>query len=376
MLHALERDPNDRWQTAGDFRDALEHLRLRLGLSASNRDVASWMEWAFSLDEPTTGTVRRGRDTATFSAISETHPGNVYSPITRSSSYTGKLPSPADVVALPGLPSMGKGGREDEEAADMAWGSLEEEAGANVPEALDEIPDVSGKALLPSLGRPAVASGTLMASSGGRATGFGAGVIQAHRQSNARKLMAGAVLLALAGGVVAFVALRPGPEPAAVAPSPVVTTAVLKFAVEPADAVIDVQGHGRHEGAVRLEVEAPATYHVEIKRDGYKSYVAEIELEPSELRTMQVALQAGGSNQASLVVRSTPSEQQVLLDGAPLAQRTPVNLEVPPGAHLLTIVDPTGKEALAPRVPGFGQHAVRVPPRAAGARGAARAAIR
>jgi serine/threonine protein kinase len=344
VLHALERDPQDRWQTAGEFRDALEHLRVRLGLSASHREVASWMEWAFSLDEPPSGTVRRGRDTATFSSISETHPGSAFTPITRSGSYTGKLPSPADVVALPGVPARHKTGREDEEAADMAWGSLEEEAAASVPEALDGIPDVSGKAMLPSAARPAAASGTLTVGTG--AAGFGAGMIQAHRQSKARALVAGAVLLALAGGVAAFVALRPAPEPAAVAPPapPAPTTAVLKFAVEPADAVIDVQGHGRHQGGARLEVQAPATYHVEIKREGYKSYVAEIELEPSELRTMQVVLQAGGSNQASLVVRSTPPAQQVLLDGAPLAQRTPVNLEVAPGAHVLAIVDAAGKE--------------------------------
>jgi serine/threonine protein kinase len=361
VLSALERDPVDRWQTAGQLRDALEHLRVQLGVSATPREVASWMEWAFSLEEPPSTTLRtRHQDGLTFTGISETIPGNAFSPISRSISTTSptggpttKLPSPADVVALPGVPMpAGKGG-EDDDAADMAWGSLDEEAAASEPLALEEIPDVSAKAGLAAGARSITASGTASVAAAGAVaasavaasasgTGFGAGLLAAQRRSNTGKLAAGAVLMALAVGVAAYVALRPGRESA---PAPAATTAVLKFAIEPADAVIDVQGYGQHQGApLRLEVDAPGTYHVAIEREGFKSYVSEIELEPGELRTVQVALQPGGSQQASLAVRSTPSGQRVMLDGTLLDRPTPLDLEVSPGAHVLAIVDAAGKE--------------------------------
>jgi serine/threonine protein kinase len=345
VLHALERDPADRWSSAGQMRDALEHLRVQLGVSATNREVASWVEWAFSLEGPPSAALRQRGDSSAFSAVSETIPSNVFSPISRSGSVSGALPSPVEVVTLPGVPELARGKRRDEEDADVAWGSLEEVTPLGGHAELDDIPDVSAKALSPGE-RPTMASGTLSSSAaaGDQAhVGFGAGVIEAHRKSRTRAVLGVGVLLAAAAGVVAYVTLRKEPE----APSapPVPATAVLKFAIEPADVVIDVQGYGRHEGApLRLDVEAPGNYHVEIKREGYKSYVSEIELEPSEIRTVQVALQPGGSQQATLAVRSSPSAQPVMLDGKMLDQRTPLDLEVAPGAHVLAIVDETGKE--------------------------------
>jgi serine/threonine protein kinase len=347
VLHALERDPADRWPTAGHLRDALEHLRVQLGVSATPREVSSWMEWAFSLEEPPSATLRRRGDSTSFSAVSETIPSNVFSPISRSGSVSGGLPSPAQVVALPGVPSLRGGKRGDDEDADMAWGSLEEEA-AQANAALDDIPDVSIK-IVSSNDRPTTMSGTVGAASAtpaaprSEASAFGSGMIAAHRKSRAGAFMAVGVLLAVAAGVAAYVVLRPRPEVASAPAAP--TTAVLKFSVEPTDAVIAVRGEGRHQGAaLRLEVEAPATYHIEITREGYKSYVSEIELEPGEIRTMQVALQSGASQQASLAVRSSPPAQSVMLDGRALGQRTPLDLEVAPGVHVLAIVDDAGKE--------------------------------
>jgi serine/threonine protein kinase len=354
VLHALERDPADRWATAGQLRDALEHLRVQLGVSATNREVSSWMEWAFSLDEPPSTTLRRRGDSSSFSAVSETIPSNVFSPISRSGSVSGRLPSPVDVVTLPGVPERARAGkRRDDEDADMAWGSLEEVTPLGGNMELDDIPDVSvarggGQSGERATRASGTASGTASGMASGTvssvsATGFGSGVIEAHRQSKTRSLAVVAGLLAAAAGVVAYIALRRAPE----APSapPVPATAVLKFAIEPADAVIDVQGYGHHAGApLRLEVEAPGNYHVEIKREGYKSYVSEIELEPSEIRTVQVALQPGASQQASLAVRSSPPAQSVMLDGRVLEQRTPLDLEVAPGRHVLAIVDEAGKE--------------------------------
>lgn len=353
VLRALERDPADRWQTAGELRDDLERLRVYLGTSASNRDVSAWVDWAFSLDAPPSATLggRRPHGTSSFSSISDTMPSSSFSPISRSDAL-GAGASPGDVVALPGVPERGARGaqasRDDEEAAaDLAWGSPDEEAAAAEPVLLDDIPDVSGKfaaAAVPASGPAALAvSGTVTTSAVGTGTSARPGAAPAPKARRGHVLLAGAAILAALAGVIAYTTLRPGDD-AASAPPPV-TTAVMKFAVEPADALITVQGYGEHQGApLRLEVDAPGTYQVEIQREGYKNYVSQIELERNEIRSVQVVLEAGGSDKASLAVRSSPPAQQVALDGELLGQRTPVNLEVSPGPHVLAIVGDDGGE--------------------------------
>jgi len=47
VLKALERDPTERWQTAGDMRTALTDERHRLGVAVTGRQIREWAEWAF-----------------------------------------------------------------------------------------------------------------------------------------------------------------------------------------------------------------------------------------------------------------------------------------------------------------------------------------
>jgi serine/threonine-protein kinase len=47
VLKALERDPEQRWQSAGEMRLALVEEARRLGLTISGPQIRDWVEWAF-----------------------------------------------------------------------------------------------------------------------------------------------------------------------------------------------------------------------------------------------------------------------------------------------------------------------------------------
>src|ERR1044071_620245 len=51
-LRALARDPDERFTHAGDLRDELHAMRKQYNLQAADRDVASWLHWAFGLEAP------------------------------------------------------------------------------------------------------------------------------------------------------------------------------------------------------------------------------------------------------------------------------------------------------------------------------------
>src|SRR5262252_7212707 len=52
VLKALARDPDQRYLHAAQMRDDLHGVRIKYNLSATNREVQSWCEWAFSLEAP------------------------------------------------------------------------------------------------------------------------------------------------------------------------------------------------------------------------------------------------------------------------------------------------------------------------------------
>jgi serine/threonine protein kinase len=47
VLKALERDPDQRWQTAGELRNALVVEARLLGIAISGPQIRDWVEWAF-----------------------------------------------------------------------------------------------------------------------------------------------------------------------------------------------------------------------------------------------------------------------------------------------------------------------------------------
>ncbi|MBL9014335.1 MAG: protein kinase [Myxococcales bacterium] len=122
VLRALARDPDQRFSSAAEVREELVALRRRYNLATGYRDISQWVDWAFSLEQPTTGF---GQNTADDSAVVE-----VKSPVRH------KTPRPATQAEL----------AEEEDAVEIAWGGGKEDGdSASGPVMLDDIPDVSEK---------------------------------------------------------------------------------------------------------------------------------------------------------------------------------------------------------------------------------------
>ncbi|MEO6772209.1 MAG: serine/threonine-protein kinase, partial [Kofleriaceae bacterium] len=112
---ALARDPDDRFTSALEMRDELDRVRRQYQLQTSHRDVAMWLDWAFSLEPP--------------------------------AGFSGTTFEPANQHAATSLPERS---RDDDDAVEMVWGTGEAEDLDNAgPIVLDDVPDVSEKHLAP-----------------------------------------------------------------------------------------------------------------------------------------------------------------------------------------------------------------------------------
>ena len=113
VLKALARDPDERFSAATEMRDELLAMRQRYKLQTGYRDIATWVEFAFSLEVPG-GLAGNSLEMNTSSAVHRT-----------------PTPQPR---------------REDDEAVEIAWGGGEEISEVG-PVLLDDVPDVSNKHL-------------------------------------------------------------------------------------------------------------------------------------------------------------------------------------------------------------------------------------
>jgi eukaryotic-like serine/threonine-protein kinase len=122
VLRALARDPDHRFVHASALRDDLNTMRKQYGLATSNRDIATWLEWAFSLEVPT-GSLAIGN------TLDHT-PGSI-DPVPSSPRHR---------------PSSRPKRNEEDEVVDLAWGGAEEHHSSE-PVVLDDVPDVTDKHL-------------------------------------------------------------------------------------------------------------------------------------------------------------------------------------------------------------------------------------
>ncbi|HEX3764035.1 MAG TPA: protein kinase, partial [Kofleriaceae bacterium] len=118
VLRTLARDPDDRFAGAGELRDALHALRKQYALQTSDRDIATWLDWAFQLEPP-----------------SEAANGVVSAPPAAELDARTRRPR----TARPRRP-------DDDEAVELAWGGHDDH-GDGEPVVLDDVPDVSAKHL-------------------------------------------------------------------------------------------------------------------------------------------------------------------------------------------------------------------------------------
>ena len=120
---ALERDPDQRYGSASELREDLLALRKTYNLATGYRDIAAWVEWAFTLEAPSAGF--GAQNTFDNSAVMD-----VKSPVRH------KTPRPATQAEI----------AEEEDAVEIAWGGGKEDGDdASGPVVLEDIPDVSEK---------------------------------------------------------------------------------------------------------------------------------------------------------------------------------------------------------------------------------------
>ncbi len=140
VLRALERDRDERWDTAGELRDELYRLRKQYNLTAQPREVADWLMWAFTVEAPAT------QNSGPHRAVVETPQPHSSDPsmvieigegehaVSLLTPPTGPSRMPVQGVALPTA-------EEDEEIIEIAWGGRSQ----NQAVVLDEVPDVSAR---------------------------------------------------------------------------------------------------------------------------------------------------------------------------------------------------------------------------------------
>jgi len=126
VLQALARDPDERFADASEVRDELLALRKRHNLQTGHRDLAQWLDWAFSLEPPSSGFAAQNTFDQTESVV-ENAAGFEVAVAAHSSRPQTKPP------------------REEDEAVEIAWGGGEPEAAE--PLLHDDVPDVSDKHL-------------------------------------------------------------------------------------------------------------------------------------------------------------------------------------------------------------------------------------
>jgi len=134
VFKALARDPDDRFANAGEMRQELLEIKKQYSLQTGYRDVAAWLDWAFSLEQPGNFTNQPTTGVSDVDPISK-HP-------------RAKTPRPAR-------------NREEDEAVEMVWGA-DGAAQDDDPLLLDDVPDVSEKRAETELDGPATSSGDLL----------------------------------------------------------------------------------------------------------------------------------------------------------------------------------------------------------------------
>jgi hypothetical protein len=145
------------------------------------------------------------------------------------------------------------------------------------------------------------------------------------------------VLLCSVAAVLALYQFVLRPRKPATPPPPPVTA--LKFVVQPADAVVEVGGKEvGHQSPFETQF-GPGVYSIRVRKDGYKPWTKEVTLRDGDRPTIQVALDPGT---ALLSVSSQPPGLGVQLDGKPLPQVTPLELQIGAGPHALVVTNAAG----------------------------------
>ncbi|HUS30697.1 MAG TPA: protein kinase [Kofleriaceae bacterium] len=132
----------------------------------------------------------------------------------------------------------------------------------------------------------------------------------------------------------------PGTGPTGTTPSaPIPTIGTIKFVTEPADAEIKIDS-STHAGSPFTSELAAGIHQVEIRKPGFKSWLTSLELSGGEMQTLRVVLEplaATPDSNATLMISTTPPGLDVVIDGQPFKDKSPIKTTLTVGSHTVSV---------------------------------------
>jgi hypothetical protein len=146
-----------------------------------------------------------------------------------------------------------------------------------------------------------------------------------------------AITLYVTRGQDTVEAVREEPAPR-VAPR---TVGTVKFTTEPADVQITIDGKLAHTGSPWVTELGAGVHQLQIEAKDHKAWLTSLELSAAETQTLRVVLEPLGTASmiadATLILRTTPSGLDALLDGKLLQAKTPIKMPLAVGPHSIVI---------------------------------------
>lgn len=335
ILSALERDPNRRLPTAGQFRATLDHIAARLGVQANARTVAEWCSQYTQPGDSWAGTAS-GR--------------KLPLPIETPTAFLG--PAPRTSTRL-------KRSTEDIALAAEIWGDdIATSAARKLPEG-DFIHEVSaparptGAALQPTV--------SLTPTSGARSMPLPVITPEPHRPPPPARSKAPLVIimfLALVAASLGAYLLFHSPSTTAPAPA----TAAIAFQLTPGDATIEIDG----KPATATAQLAPGTYSVAVKKAGYRGWASSLTVKAGEPQTIPVTLEREAAPEPVVAAKTpapvTDEPPPVTPDPTPEPERTPGRPDKPGKRKPVRDPEPRKPDVTPPEPPPVTVAKVEPPP--------------
>ncbi len=119
------------------------------------------------------------------------------------------------------------------------------------------------------------------------------------------------------------------------------TVGTVKFNTEPTDAQITIDGKLAHTGSPWVTELGAGVHQLQIEAKDHKAWLTSLELSASETQTLRVVLEPLGTAsmvaEATLILRTTPSGLEAMLDGKLLQARTPIKMPLAVGPHSIVV---------------------------------------
>ena len=347
VLRALARSPDDRFQTAAEFQDALQKYLYQSGAFYARKDLASFMRDTFHRDINDEQSKLSEFRAYAQANIPESRRGGVPDPVVSSGSLNGATPSPAPAlvwdddeletsvwegskVSKAPSPPPGRVSRspfndpptvEDSPAQRPQGASVDTGAGlgtAETPEPAFVTEDARRPQDVPTMDASAQVG-----------MGLPPTLYQRQQPNAGRRILILALLACVAVGiaVAAWWALQEKDA----------ATAVMNVTSEPPEVTIYLDGRVIHDGPtpIRLQDIPAGERRMVISAPGYETATKIIPIEAGRLVKLSIKLNEKGAVQRTgLALHSEPSGARIWVDDQPRSERTPIQLDdLTPGRH-------------------------------------------